>query len=212
MKTIFALTFFFIVNSSLTFSQISKKRVYEISVIEQPQKVELIEYENGQFEGNVITKITKGKYRSGWLNRSWRNLWNIERKNIIDKNSIEKNVVKKLMTELKESGIESIKDCSEDEECNDQRFLDSGIVLFKVKTIEFEIVGGFEEIYPLNKDNKEEIKLRIKAQNLITILYENIDLKQRYSDLFKRLPRGYYHYYQSSGHLIVTIKNRKRKK
>lgn len=204
--------FLFLISTSLTFSQENKKRVYEISVINQPQTIELIEYENGQYSGSVITEITKGKWRTGWLNRTWRNIWKIKDREIVDKNSIDQTVVKDLMTELKENEIETIKKCSDDEECKKLMFLDSGTVGFKIKTHETEREYGFEEIYPLNKNNKEKIDLRLKAQNLITILYKHVDLKQRFSDLFKRLPRGYYNWYQASGHSIVTIKNRKRKK
>jgi len=210
-KSIFIL-FLYLISISLAFSQEDEKRVYEIFVINQPQTIELIEYENGKYSGNVITEITKGKWRTGWLNRTWRNIWNIKDKEIVDKNSIDRTVVQELMAELKENGIETIKKCSDDEECNKYMFLDSGTVGFKIKTSEIEREYGFEEIYPLNEKNKEKIDLRFKAQNLITIIYKHIDLKQRFSNLFKRLPRGYYNWYQASGHSIVTKKNRKRKK
>jgi hypothetical protein len=210
-KSIYILILF-LISISLTFSQENEKRVYEISVINQPQTIQLIEYENGQYSGNVITEITKGKWRTGWLNRVWRNIWNIKDKEIVDNNPIDQTVVKELMTELKENGIETIKKCSDDEDCKKHMFLDSGTVGFKIKTPETEREYEFEEIYPLKENNKEKIDLRFKAQNLITILYKHIDLKQRFSDLFKRLPRGYYNWYQASGHSIVEIKNRKRKK
>jgi hypothetical protein len=210
-KTIYIL-FFLLINTSLLLAQENKKRTYEISVINQPQKVELIEYENGKYAGNVITEITKGKWKTGWLNLTWRNIWNIKDKEIVDKNPIEEKVVKELMIELKEAGIETIKKCSDDEECSNHMYLDSGTIGFKIKTSETEREYGFEEIYPLNEKNKEKIDLRFKVQNLISILYKHVDLKQRFSDLFKRLPRGYYNWYQASGHSILTIKNRKRKK
>ena len=210
MKKKHFILFLFLINISLTFGQETKKRVYEISVINQPQTVELIEYKNGDYAGNVITEITKGKWRVGWINRTWKNIWNIETKDIIDKNPIDRTVVKKLMAELKESGIETIEKCCDDEECNKHMYLDSGTIGFKVKTADTVREYGFEEIYPLNEKNKEKIELRFKAQNLITILYKYIDLKQNFSDLFKRLPRGYYNWYQASGHLIVTLKNKKR--
>lgn len=212
MNNYFYILFLFLISTSLAFSQKNEKRVYEISIINQPQVIELIENENGQYSGNVITEITKGKWRTGWLNRTWRNIWNIKDKEIVDQSSIDQAVVKDLMTELKENGIETIKKCSDDEECNKYMFLDSGTVSFKIKTSETEREYGFEEIYPLNENNKEKIDLRFKAQNLITILYKHVDLKERFSELFKRLPRGYYNWYQPSGHSIVTIKNRKRNK
>lgn len=212
MNKSICILFLFLTSISLSFSQENEKRVYEISVINKPQTIELVEYENGQYSGNVITEITKGKWRTGWLNRTWRKIWNIKDKEIVDKNPIDQTVVKELMTELKENGIETIKKCSDDEDCKKHMFLDSGTVRFKIKTSKTEREYGFEEIYPLKENNKEKIDLRFKAQNLITILYKHVDLKQRFSDLFKRLPRGYYNWYQASGHSIVEIKNRKRKK
>lgn len=212
MKKFIYIVFLLLINISLTFSQENKKRIYEISVINQPQSIELIEYENGKYYGNVITEITKGKWRTGWLNRTWKNLWKIKSKDIIDKNPINEEGVKKLMKELKENGIETIKKCSEDEDCNNQMYLDGGTVGFKIITSKIERDYEFGEIYPLDEKNKEKIKLRFEAQNLLTILYKNIDLRQRFFDLFKRLPKGCYNWYQANGNMIVTIKNRKRKK
>ncbi len=212
MKKNYILILLLTVNTSLSFGQISNKRVYEISVINHPQRIELIESKNGQYTGNLITKVSKGKWRTGWLNRTWKNIWNIDPKEIIDKSLITETVVKKLMTELEENGIETIKKCSDDEKCNQNIYLDSGNVGFKIKTPSIEREYGFEEIYPLSENNKEQIELRIKAQYLITILYKHIDLTQEFSDLFKRLPNGYYHWYKPSGHSILTIKNRKKKK
>ena len=99
MKKNIYILFFLLINISLIFAQENKKRIYEISVINQPQKVELIEYENGQYAGNVITEITKGKRRTGWLNRTWRNIWNIKDNEIVDKNPIDEKVVNELMIE-----------------------------------------------------------------------------------------------------------------
>ncbi|WP_299016205.1 hypothetical protein [uncultured Polaribacter sp.] len=211
MKKVLYILFFLFINISLLFAQENKKRTYEISVISQPQKVELIEYENGKYVGNVITVITQGKWKTGWLIRTWRDIWNIEDEEIVDKNQIDKKVVKNLMNELKKNEIETIKKCSKDQECNKYGFLDGGEVSFKIESTQIEREYGFVEIYPLKENNKEKIELRIKAQNLITIVYKHINLEQKFSELFKRLPRGYYNWYQASGHSIVTIKNRKRK-
>ena len=178
MKKTINILLFLLINISSLVAQENKKRTYEISVINKPQKIELIEYENGKYTGNVITVITKGKWSTGSLHRIWRNIWNVKDKEIIDKNSIDEKVVNELMTELKENEIETIKKCSEDEECSRYEFLDSGGVDFKIKSTNIEREYGFEEIYPLKENNKEKIELRIKAQNLITIVYKHIDLKQ----------------------------------
>ena len=212
MKVLICLFFLLASNVSVVIGQVDKKRVYEISVISHPQKVELIEFENGQFTGTVVTEITKGKRRTGFFNRIWRKLWNSSNKEITDISPIESKIVKELMTELQKNGIESIENCIDDEECSNYGFLDSGSVYFKIISPEVTREYEFDEIYPLHENNKEETKLRIEAQKLITILYKYVDLEQEFSNLFKRLPRGHYHWYQASGHAIVTIRNRKRVK
>ena len=194
------------------YSQEKIKRVYEISVINYPQIIELIEFESGEFSGNIITKITKGKNRTSWLNRTWRSLWRVESKEIMGKTPLDEKVVEKVMSRLKENGIETIKKCSDDKECDNYRFLDSGAVAFRIKLSNSEREYQFDEIYPLKEDNKEKIELRFKAQKLITILYEHIDVNQGFADLLETLPKGYYHWYRASGHSIVTINNRKLKK
>ena len=212
-KTILLLIFyFFLQNINSQNSTDFIIRSYKISLIERPQSIELIEYTKGEYSGNLITKISQGKWEYGWLSRVWRGLWNKKDKEIIDINPIEKKVVKELMTELKKNEIETLKKCNEDEKCNENGFLDSGNIIFKIESENIKREYRFEEIYPLKESNKEKIELRIKAQNLITIIYNHIDFKQNFSDLFKRLPRGYYNWYQASGHSIVTIKNIKKKK
>ena len=195
----------------MSFSQKNEKRLYKISVINQPQTIELIEYKNGNYSGNVITEITKGKWKRDWLNRAWRNICNIKDKEIVEKSSIDQAVVKELMTELEENGIEKIKKCSDDEKCDKVRFLDGKIVRFNIRTNGIDREYVFQEIYPLNEKNKDPIELRLKVQNLISIIYKHIDLKQNLSNFFKHLPKGYYHWYQSGGH-IITRKNKKHRK
>ena len=214
MKNILFLSIFIVFFQNLISqnNRDSLVRSYKISLIERPQSIELFEYKNGHYSGNIITEITQGKWEYGWLKKVWRNLWNIKDKEITDKNPIEEHDVKKLMFSLKKNGIETLKRCSEDKECNKSMFLDGGSISFEIKTSETEKKISFEEIYPLNGNNKEKIKLRFKAQNLITIIYKQVDFEESFANLFKRLPRGYYNWYQASGHSIVTIKNRKRKK
>jgi len=211
MKKTFYILLVLLIKISLLFGQENKKRTYEISVLNLPQKIELIEYENGQYSGNVITEVSKGKYRTGWLSRAWRNIWNIKNKEIIDKNPIDEKIVKELMAALKENNIETIKNCNEDEECSKYGFLDSGSILFNIKSKKIEREYWFQEIYPLKENNKEKDELRFKAQKLLTIIYDHIDLKREFSEMFKRLPRGYYNWYKASGHSFITITNRKRK-
>lgn len=202
------LTIIIIFSSYFSFSQEIPKVVYEISLLSRPQKVILKEYQNEKFVGLIITEITKGTGNPNFLQRLWKDLWKLENEELVLQSKIDNTIVKELVLKLKKEGIETIEDCLNDEECSKTGFLDGGSVTFKVKTDEIDRLVGFEEIYPLTENNKEKNQLRLKAQKLLTILYNDIDLNKEFSDLFKELPKGKYHWYQASGHGIVTINNR----
>lgn len=202
------LVIIFILFSFFSFSQKNTRVVYEISLLDRPQKVILKEYENEEFEGLIITEITKGTGNLNFLQRLWKDLWKSKNTELVLQSKIDNTTVKELVLKLKKEGIETIEDCLNDEECSKIGFLDGGLVTFKVKTDKIDRLVGFEEIYPLTENNKEKNELRFKAQKLLTILYNDIDLNKEFSDLFKELPKGKYHWYQASGHGIVTINNR----
>ncbi len=200
--------FFLLINISNLFSQESIIRSYEIHGFEKPQKVVLFEYTNGKYGGNIITELRKGKVRDGWLSRTWKNIWAKNTKEVIDVNPINELVVNKLMTELKENDIETIKSCSDDKECeSNSHFLHAGTIYFSIKTIEIQREYMFHGIVPLNENYKEETYLRSKAQNLVTILYEQLDLNQRFWQVFERLPRRYY--FWGEQHVLVNYKKKK---
>ena len=211
MKTTTLIIFFLLINTSSLFSQENIIRSYEIYGFDKPQKVVLFEYNNGKFEGNVITELRKGKIRDGWLGRTWQNIWAKNAKEVIDVNPINELVVKKLMSELKENEIETIKSCWCDKECeSNSHFLDAEDIYFNIKTIEIQREYQFAGINSLNKNYKETTNLRSKAQNLVTIIYNRLDLNQRFWEVFERLPRGYY--FWREGHALANMKNRKKKK
>lgn len=167
---------------------------YEISLIEYPQRIELVEYADGRFSGNLITEMTREQRGEG-------------SKEIVDKALIEESLVKNLMFELRTNGIESIRSCDEHEECNKLQFLDGSVVVFKINTPYVKREYQFGEIYPMKDGNQEQDDLRFQAQKLISIIYDQIEPKQQFSEVFKRLPKGEYSYYQASGNAIVTILN-----
>lgn len=197
---------------SLTlFGQEIPNTIYEISVINNPQKIVLKEYENEKFEGLIITEIIKGTGSPNFLQRLWKDLWKLDNEELVLQSKIDNVIVKELVLKLKKEGIKTLQDCSNNIECNKIRFLDGGMVTFKVKTDKIDRLIGFEEIYPLTENNKEKNQLRFKAQILLTILYNDIDLHKEFSNLFKELPKGKYHWFQPSGSNIVTITNRRTK-
>ncbi|BCY28918.1 hypothetical protein [Flavobacterium okayamense] len=194
--------------SFFSFSQEIPKAVYEISLISRPQKLILNEYEYEKFEGLIITEITKGTGNPNFLQRFWKKIWKIDNEELVLHSKINNNTTKELILKLREEGIETLEDCLNDEECSKIGFLDGGTVTFKVKIDEIDRLVGFEEIYPLTENNKEKNQLRFKAQKLLTILYNDIDLNKEFLNLFKELPKRKYHWYQASGSNIVTITNR----
>ena len=194
--------------SFFSFSQEVPKVVYEISLLDIPQKLILNEYENEKFEGLIITEITKGTGNPNFLQRFWKKIWKINNEELVLQSKIDNNITKELILKLREEGIETLEDCLNDEDCSKIGFLDGGSVTFKVKTDKIDRLVGFEEIYPLTENNKEKNQLRFKAQKLLSILYNDIDLNKEFLNLFKEIPKGKYHWYKASGSNIVTITNR----
>ncbi|MFY0607210.1 MAG: hypothetical protein JXR10_10865, partial [Cyclobacteriaceae bacterium] len=109
-------------------------RSYEIELLENPQTVRLFEMRNGDYRGELITQVFKGKYNHGRIRYAWRKIWNTKRQQISDTVTLDPKTVNILMTTLEEKGIETIEDCRENKECHEQIFLDGGSVLFKIKT------------------------------------------------------------------------------
>lgn len=205
MKSILTIIVVFL--SFFSFSQEIPKAVYEISLISRPQKLILNEYEYEKFEGLIITEITKGTGNPNFLQRFWKKIWKINNEELVLQSKIDNNITKELILKLREEGIETLEDCLNDEDCSKIGFLDGGSVTFKVKTDKIDRLVGFEEIYPLTENNKEKNQLRFKAQKLLSILYNDIDLNKEFLNLFKEIPKGKYHWYQASGSNIVTITN-----
>ena len=142
-------------------SEETRIRTYDISLFEYPQRIELVEYADGRFSGNLITEMTREQRGEG-------------SEEIVDKALIEESLVKNLMFELRNNGIETIRNCDKDEECNKLQFLDGGVVVFKINTPYVKREYQFGEIYPMKDGNQEQDDLRFQAQKLISIIYDQI--------------------------------------
>lgn len=202
------LVFSLMFSLSLTAQPDSKSiaRQYQISLIENPQTFILTEFHDGRYSGQVITKWTKGTINRSWLQRLWDNLWNVEWQKIETHHDLSVNLAKQLLEQLKHNGIETLKPCDFDNNNCGRIFLDGDAVRFKVKSPEQDNAYYFEEIYPYNGNNKETHDQRLKAQTLITILYQNLDVNGLYADALSQLERGKYFYPRGAGVISFKIK------
>jgi hypothetical protein len=182
-------------------------RFYKIELDSRPQTIELFELSNNKFVGFITTNLDKGMYPSSWIGRTWTNLWNRKNIDITDKEEISALSVKQIMSELYDNKIEDIKDCELSEDCSKHSsFLDSGGILFHIKTPVVEKKLYYEEI-SLIKNEKNDIRLHI--QKLFIITQDRLNLENKFSLLFERLPSCWYSYYKASGNARVYIKNTK---
>ena len=194
----------------VSFTSFSQSRYYKINYGDLPQSIELAENDNGKFNGTVNTELDKGNWDITWLNRTCRKLWKIEtkKKSIVD--PINDELVKNLMNQLEKDGIETIKNCTDDVDCNNIGFLDGSSTFFKIKTIKNDREYYFSAIHPISKENIETNEIRKQAQNIITTLDKFIIQKESFSNAIKQLPRGKYYYFSGISICRINI-NKKRK-
>ncbi|WP_152560988.1 hypothetical protein [Flavobacterium sp. ASV13] len=194
MKKIFILLFLILYQNN--FSQNSDiDRLYEISFCGKPQTIQFIEYSNGTAEGCLRTELSEEiPYRKD--------------REIIKEISLDNTLAKKIIVELKNAGIETLKKCNEDADCEALGFLDGDYLSINIQIKNINKHIEFSEIYPESQTNGkiEEIELRRKVQSLATIIDKEIDLEKQFSDLIKSLKRGKYCYW--SGISKICIKHK----
>jgi len=220
-KTQLLFIFFFI--NTICFSQqldtLKFKSYYKVSFAGKPQKVELIKLINNSFKGNIITELyysnRKGRFTK---NRTWRSIKKFIynkteflrkkeiNKVIIDTAYINSNLAEKLFKKLEEKKIFDIKDCLKEKNCN--IFLDGDYTSFKLKNNDVYKEFGFEELYPTKNGKHYETgpNNRIVAQEILTIIYKELNLEDKFYSTIKRLPKGSYSYF-SSGNSMANINN-----
>ena len=160
----------FLLLNYLTFAQskdsVKQIRIYEISVCGKPQKIELIEFKNGKFEGSVKTTFTKRKNN---LSES-ENINTQKQTNFIHSTNLDEKIVKTLMFELKENHIENIQICNNpfDPNCENESTttLDGDYITFKIKTPNVEKSYQLDEIYPIKENKIESSEKRKQVQKL----------------------------------------------
>ena len=209
MKWTFLIFGFIMSNFSPLYSQHkvadSVRRVYQFSVSQYPQKVTLTEYPDQMYSGLITTHFYKGKYgNTGFLDRLWKNMWQIRSKKIVDSLEIDPVIVRKLMAKLQNEGIETIKNCPDDKECKAIAFLDGGGVSFEITTGIVNRKYSFEEIHPSKLDNIEKTTIRRQAQLLVSAIHEGIDFKSLFAKSTSQLAKGHY-YYGGNGNFFATF-------
>ena len=187
MKKVLYILFVFGIGVNSSFSQTEFKSdkhnlIYQIQV-EDYQIVELIELNDGSFNGTLTHSIWK------------TNRMGIRKKQISQRITIPNSTVGKLVSELKEIGIENLKDCSEIQDCIIG--LDGTTVSFLTSSSENINTASFWELesdYYYNQNKVELPAEVIKARKLISIVNKEFDLKEQFQNFLNRLPKGRYAY------------------
>lgn len=208
MKILYFIFSIIIINCNVLFGQetgVEKViRTYEISLNQYPQKIKLTEYRNERYKGLIITEFYKGKVKdNNLINRILRK----KSKEVIDSMILDPKIIQTLIIKLKNEGIETIKDCKDDEQCKSIAFLDGGSVGFKISTESFKREYSFQEIYPYKTNNLEDTPLRKQAQKLLTTIDESLDLETKFNIIRSQLPRKFYHYF-GNGFSFMQLKNK----
>ena len=112
------------------------------------------------------------------------------------------------MTNLKTEGIETLRRCEEDVECNNQVYLDGSYLSIKILSDEKDKKFEFWGIYPESQTNGkiEKIELRRKVQIMATIIDNEINLKKQFSETIKSLKTGKYCYWKGIAHTCIEYK------
>lgn len=167
--------------SSLLFSQKIPSHVityYEFKFCDSPQSLILLEKKNNKYLGYIHTDLEKERG-----NKSYKK---IEKKIKISYEQSEK-----LILELKKTDIDSLNKNYDDKEF----YLDGDYLVIKLLQNNKIEKYGFDEIYPASSKKVEKTPLRNKIQGWLTIIDNELNLKEQFSKIKSRLPKGTYCYY-----------------
>ncbi len=169
------------------FDSLIHTKIYRIQ-IEDYQSLELIEFENGEFDGlltNMILKVERNKTRSRLL---------------IQQIKIPSSTVKRLIIELKEKDFENIPDCEEISDCI--RGFDGTTISFSIDKRDFKREYSYwepeSEYYYKDKLIPEIVKVR----EILDAVNREFDLWETFKNFRGRLPIGKYTY----GMIVMEVK------
>ncbi len=164
------------------FDSIKHNSIFQIDIVNY-QMVQLIEYQNGEFQGSLSHSV-------------WKTNRKEEQKEKITQKIKTPNVtVEKLIRELRTGGIENLKDCEEVEGC---------IIGLDGTTISFSIhkngINKSASYWELKSDyyyktNSVKIPSEVhEARKLFSIVDNKIDFKKQFENFITKLPIGKYMY------------------
>lgn len=173
--------FISILISNFLFSQKISSNVlkyYEFKFCDSPQSLVLIEKQNNKYLGYIYVHLKKER-----RNRSY--------KKIKKKIKISSEQTEKLILELKKAEIDSLNRSYDDDK---EFYLDGDylvINLLQNNKIEKYV---FDEIYTVGSKKIEKTPLRNKIQNWLTIIDNELNLKEQFLKIKNRLATGTYCY------------------
>lgn len=174
------------------FDSLQHKEIYRVDVAEF-QKLELIKFINGKFEGSLTHSVWKTNKKEE------------QKSEISQKIEIPEKMVEKLMTELKNSGYEKLKDCSEIKDCIVG--LDGTTIIFNFLQNGINQSASYWELKSdyFYKTNSVEIPNEVMdARKALEIINNEIDLEKQFQNFINRLPIGKYMF---NGVIIEKRKN-----
>jgi len=154
----------------IEYDSLLHNRIYEIKV-EDNQFVQLIELQNGEFEGSLTNSV-------------WETNPKEERdKRIVQKINIPKSTVDLLMHELKQNDFENIPDC------NNCMGLEGTTTYFFIKSDKVERTYSYWELESdyYHKEPNISVGLR-KSRKILDLINKQFDLKQEFKKFISRLP------------------------
>lgn len=181
------LKFFFLFITMLFIPKFYSQEIeYHVLMIGKPQEIFLKKDLNNNYSGKIITKFYKpSKYFLGITLRKYSE--------IEIKTNLDSTIVKETINDLNKAGINSLEKFDSNEECKSIKFLDSDFLVFKINTQNSSETFEFSEVYPeeLNSNNIEKNFIRRKAQILITLIDNKINLKEQFRIAEKNISNPY---------------------
>ncbi|MGU3374968.1 hypothetical protein [Chryseobacterium sp. M5A1_1a] len=150
----------------------------------------------------VLSQNIVGKY-SGFIDISLEKEKRMRYKNVKIRTELLSEQVKTIITKLKMAEIDLVNDNFDDDEL---KYLDGDGLNIKLLRNSKIDSYAFDEIYPLSKTKIEVTPLRIKIQNWLTIIDDEVHLAKQLSKVKKDLPKGQYCYF--SGITNVCFKKK----
>ncbi len=164
----------------IEFDSLLHKEIYRIEVAEF-QRLELIELKSGKFEGTLTHAIWKTNRREK------------QKKRVVQKIKLSEKMIERLMVELKNSGYETLKDCSEIRNCI--KGLDGTTITFYViknGTNQSASYWELESDYYYETNSVELPNEVLEARKILMIINSEIDLKKQFRSFTSQLPVGKY--------------------